>query len=64
MPLSYNIAPPPLPPLLGEVLPLHHPTSTLPPRGMMLIIWPIPPIGGSGGSGGGGGGGGGGGSGS
>ncbi len=53
--MLYNAAPPPLPPLLGKVLPLHHLTSTLPPRGTMLILRPIPPVGG-GGSGGGGGG--------
>jgi hypothetical protein len=45
--------PPPLP-SLGEVLPLHHPTSTLPPRGTMLILRPIPPVCGSCGGGGGG----------
>ncbi len=63
--MLYNVAPPPPLPSLGKVLPLHHPTSTLPPWGTMLILRPIPPIGGSsGGSGGGGGGGGSGGSGS
>ncbi len=39
--------PPPPPPSLGKVLPLHHLTSTLPPRGTMLILRPIPPVGGS-----------------
>jgi hypothetical protein len=44
--VAVQCRPPSLPPSLGKELPLHHPTYTLPPRGTMLILRPIPPVGG------------------